>query len=151
MHRIWANDLPDNCIGEVVRWASKISAGEIIIGESRHNPDVSRTSSDQPQHSANNRSSCAAPSCGLELRNVEFCKVTSLRTRSKQPKSPLCCLIFKFIPSYFPKLSQCVFPNHIRHMSYWRGARKILLFMEKVWRLIKGMTAKVVNSNLLNE
>ena len=79
-----------------VRWASKISAGEILIGESRHNPDVSRTSSDQPQHSTNNRSSCAAPSCGLELRKVEFCKVTSLRTRSKQPKSPLDAVLSDF-------------------------------------------------------
>ena len=144
MHRIWANDLPDNCIDDMealhleeegpspnllffviccpfqslkrlsrgkrrgwdlsvrrVRsggtgWASKISAGEILIGESRHNPDVSRTSSDQPQHSANNRSSCTAPSCGLELRNVEFCKVTSLRTRSKQPKSPLDAVLSYF-------------------------------------------------------
>ena len=59
--------------GGQVGWASKISAGEILIGESRHNPDVSRTSSDQPQHSTNNRSSCAPPSCGLELRNMEFC------------------------------------------------------------------------------
>ena len=82
--------------GQVVRWASKISAGEILIGESRHNPDVSRTSSDQPQHSANNRSSCTAPSCGLELRKVEFCKVTSLRTRSKQPKSPLDAVLSDF-------------------------------------------------------
>ena len=82
--------------GQVVRWASKISAGEILIGESRHNPDVSRTSSDQPQHSTNNRSSCAAPSCGLELRNVEFFKVTSWRTGSKQPKSPLDAVLSYF-------------------------------------------------------
>ena len=78
------------------RWASKISAGEILIGESRHNPDVSRTSSDQPQHSTNNRSSCTAPSCGLELRNVEFFKVTSWRTGSKQPKFPLDAVLSDF-------------------------------------------------------
>ena len=81
---------------KVVRWASKISAGEILIGESRHNPDVSRTSSDQPQHSTNNRSSCAAPSCGLELGNVEFCKVTSLRIRSKHSKLPLDAVLSNF-------------------------------------------------------
>ena len=39
--------------------ASKISAGKILIGDSRHNPDASR--SDQPQHSTNNRSSDVLP------------------------------------------------------------------------------------------
>ena len=104
----------------MVRWASKISAGEILIGESRHNPDVSRTSSDQPQHSTNNRSSCAAPSCGLELRNVKFCKMTSLRTRSKQPKSLLDAVLFNStLPISLIKLV-CFSQPYLSHVTLKR-------------------------------
>ena len=68
-------------------WASKISAGKILIGESRHNPDVSRPASDQPQHSANNRFSYAAAT----LCSIQHCCAVLLPYSFLVKQHRCCC------------------------------------------------------------